>query len=325
MNVFFAFLFYLVTYIIKQAVDGGAVAREEFPCIFGITMFDKFLVGLLREVVGRRKDGSLFSLFLTISEVDHLGLFTGVVRDITEQKQIEQQRMGYQQQLRSLTAELSLAEERERRRIAAELHDQIGQALAVAKIRLGAMEQSGGSPSELRPKWNEVRNAINQAIDATRGLTFELVSPILYELGLEAAIQHLAQEFENKHGLKCTFKDGSQPEPIKEDVSIALFRAVREIMVNVIKHAQARKIDLRINLVNGQVKILIEDDGIGFRVPENGFEISDKGGFGLFNINERLNYLGGSLEVKSEPGHGTCVTLIAPLDIESSNNHGEGI
>lgn len=216
-----------------------------------------------------------------------------------------------------MASQLSLAEERERRRIATELHDRIGQTLAICKIKLGALRASASSTGLSGPL-DEIHKLVEEIIQETRSLTFEVSSPILYELGLEAAVEWLAEQIQEKYGLLSHFEDDRQPKPLDDDVSVLLFQAVRELLANVAKHAQARNVKVSIRRDDTNIKITVEDDGNGFDTSDTVSHWSRTEGFGLFSIRERLDYLGGRLEVESEPGHGTWATLAAPLKREEA-------
>jgi len=236
--------------------------------------------------------------------------FIVVIRDISERKASEEKIRVYEEQLRSLASELTLLEERERRRIANDLHDHIGQTLALSKIKLGELRESV-SPSLVRPL-GEIHGLIEQTIQYTRSLTFELSPPILYELGFEAAVEWLAEQIQEKHGISVDFEDDLQPKPVGKEMRILLFKAVGELLMNVIKHAQAHKAKVAIQREGSHIRITVEDDGIGFYIPEAN-QLAGVGGFGLFSIRERLRHFGGSLQIQSGPRRGTLITLLAPI------------
>ena len=234
----------------------------------------------------------------------------GIFWDITAQRRAQKKLLDYQKRLRDLTSEMSLTEERERRRLAIELHDQITQKLILFKINLGPLREEE-LPLELAGPLDEIYQHLDQIIQDTRSLTFDLSLPTLYELGLEAAVREwLYDEVQQKHGIHTEFEDDEQPKPLDDDVRAVLYRAVRELLVNVVKHAQAQKVKVSIGKDNNNVQIVVADDGVGF-VPSP--QLNKTGGFGLFSIRERLNYLGGSVEIESKPGQGTHITLIAPI------------
>ncbi len=251
----------------------------------------------------------------TVSPVRGIGadhrFAIGMVEDITEQKQAENEIRTYQEQLRSLASELSLTEERERRRLATDLHDHIGQILALAQIKLGAMREAASSPS-MAEAMDEVRRLVEQSIKYSRSLTFELSPPILYDLGFEAAVEWVAELIQNQHAIPISVQTDRQPLPMDDEIRVLLFQAVRELLVNVVKHAKAQKAEVNIGREGSLIRIQVKDDGIGLGISP-GAPLTSARGFGLFSIRERLKYLGGHLEVESEPGRGTVVTLMVPL------------
>ncbi len=232
----------------------------------------------------------------------------GTVEDITEQKKAEEKIEMYQEELRSLASELSFAEERERRRVAGILHDDVGQLLAVSKIKLGSLAQPTLSP-ELQGQIDEVRRLVEQAISRTRSLTLELSPPVLHELGFVAAVEWLGEQMEKIHGFNFAFCNDEVPKPVDEDVGIFLFTSVRELLVNVAKHAHASKVQVSVTKNGEEVVVEVADDGRGF-LP-NKADVRSRG-FGLFSIRERLQHLGGHMSIDSVPGKGTVITLSAP-------------
>jgi PAS domain S-box-containing protein len=233
--------------------------------------------------------------------------------EIEERKFTEKKLMEQQDKLRSLSSELQLTEERERRRLATDLHDRIGQNLAVTNIKLGELRETLASNKASAAALDDIRGFIEQTIQDTRSLTFELSPPVLYELGLEAALAWLADRIREKHGLRVEFKDDGQPKPLDNGCRVIAFQAARELMFNTVKHARAKKATLSIRRDEDAIRIDIEDDGIGFDSSEIEAGETVSGGFGLFSIRERLSPLGGHLEIKSEPGRGTRASLVVPL------------
>jgi PAS domain S-box-containing protein len=239
---------------------------------------------------------------------DHLAIC--MVEDISEQKQAEKEIRTYQQRLRSVASELSLTEERERRRLATDLHDHVGQILALAQIKLGAIRESASSTHLVEPM-DEVRRLIEQTIQYTRSLTFELSPPILYDLGFEAAVEWLAELIQEQHGIMVKVQADRSAKPMNDEIRVILFQTVRELLVNVAKHASAKHIRVFITREEAALQVKIEDDGLGMGISADA--ANGPSGFGFFSIGERLKYLGGHLEVVSEPGWGTRVTLQVPL------------
>ncbi len=222
---------------------------------------------------------------------------------------VEDELRAYQQRLRSLASELSLVEERERRRIAAGLHDYACQNLVLSKMKLQ------GLPVTETDEIEGICDTIDETIESVRGLIFDLSSPTLYKFGLEAALEELLEDkVKAQYGIDGTFRDDGAAKPLAEDVRIVLFQSVRELLINTIKHAQARSVTVDIGRLDDSIRITVADDGIGFDVEETLIGTSRRRGFGLFHIRERLDLLGGRFDVESRPGRGSRFTLLAPLE-----------
>ena len=264
-----------------------------------------------------RKDGRVIDLEVSIGTLrDAKGTVTGFVacaRDITEHKAAEKKLYAYQDQLRSLASQLTLAEEQERRRIATEIHDRISQSLALAKIKLGALGAEL-SLHEENANLAAIRSLLEQCIHDTRSLTFDLSPPFLYELGLRKALEWLLADIEKQHGVRTRLEWNDEAGSYDDDVRILLYQSIRELLINVVKYAQAKTAQVSLHKDDRGLHVLVEDDGKGFLVNPDGFHMSKEGGgFGIFSIQERFQHLGGSIRVESIPHHGTKISLDLPL------------
>ncbi|MHC4753847.1 MAG: PAS domain-containing sensor histidine kinase, partial [Planctomycetota bacterium] len=239
--------------------------------------------------------------------------------EIAERKKAEEQLIVYQNWLRSLASELALAEERLRRKIAVDIHDGFGQSLAITKIKVESLARLTSS-EKIQQALNEISDLIGQTIQSTRTMTFELSPPVLYELGLEAAIEWLVRQTRERDGLSTAFEDDKQYKPVAENIRIILFQAVRELLVNVVKHAGAKQVKVSTKRVDTTIQIIVKDDGVGFDVAQTDFHDYSTPGFGLFNIRERLGHVGGKIEINSAIGKGTVTTLTAPIDVSERIN-----
>ena len=233
-------------------------------------------------------------------------------KTIIRRKEAEEKINIYQKQLQSLASQLSLAEERERHRIAINLHDNISQILASIKIKLGEIMEMK-FPVPITNSLKEIYVLTEQTIKYSRTLTSELSPPILYELGFESAVEWLTEETEKRHNIPCRFEDDKQHKPIDNDIRVILFLTVRELLINVVKHAKANKIKISLQKKGNNIQIIVKDDGIGFNLSKIESTLSQKGSFGLFSIRERLNPLGGKLIIKSRFKQGTTAIITAPL------------
>jgi len=266
----------------------------------------------------RRKNGEVFatqhSVMPLYDEAGELTSWVSVIRDITEENRKEEKLDQYRRKLRALAAELTVVEARERRAIAAQLHENLGQLLATAKMKIAPLRTAMADPADERIA--EVQHLVEQALQQTRSLTYQLSPPILYQLGLEAGLKWLAENAAKQYGFAVHFTRLGESATLDEESSTFLFSAARELLVNVAKHAHAQSVDLRLRWCDDSVEVLVHDDGKGFasHVAADGSGVPESpDGFGLFNIQERAGDLGGRLRLRSEPGRGTAVKVRLPL------------
>ena len=231
-----------------------------------------------------------------------------LVREVSERSRAERALIRRHAQLRSMSSQLSLAEERERRRIATAVHDDIGQSLALCRMKLAAV--SARAPDHAAPL-AEIAELLDGAITNTRTLTFELSTPILYDLGFVAAVEWACELVEQQHGVRFVLRAPSHPLELETDMRVLLFRAVRELLHNMVKHAQASTVWIGISLRGGVVHLTVEDDGVGF--PDPLPDVSTGAGFGLFAIRERVTAQGGTFRIERRPGGGARIYQSVPL------------
>ena len=214
---------------------------------------------------------------------------------------------------KSLAAELGRVREKERQKIAGDLHDQIGQNLVLAKMKLDALKSSLGNGHAALIAG--ISDLINQTIKDTRSLIHELHPEWLSQLSLKEAVNWLAEQTEAKYGLRCIVEFASVPKPLKKDVQEVLFQAVRELLVNVAKHAGASKVRIFCECENGWIRLRIVDDGEGFDPTTSLSPHPTTGGFGLMIIRARLGLRGGNLYIDSHAGAGTSVIITLPVNV----------
>jgi signal transduction histidine kinase len=279
-----------------QGVDWGAVAKIDMAEIrqpFART-------GLMVSGV------ALFAIVIGVGFI--LGVASPLIRRI--ETRTDELRDAHQR-LRLHSSEASLAVERERHRLAVDLHDGLGQLLALANIKLGLLRNTT-EDAMLGPQIQKIEDIVQEACGLTKEVTFELSPPVLYELGLIPALHWLADEMERRYGLHVKVEEDGELAPLDEATRITLFRSLNELLINVAKHAKTDRALVQLSQRNGAIMIAVEDDGIGFHPS------SDTDGYGLFSVRERLHHLGGVLKAESTRGKGTRMVLIAPLKAAGS-------
>ena len=234
------------------------------------------------------------------------------IRDITKRKEAEKNLIDYQKRLKALTKELILSEQKQRQYFAGYLHDEIGQQLFASRLQLEQLKESLSSSKE-KSILNNTLKDLKKVIDHSRSLTTELSPPILFELGLEKALEWLAEQTQIKYDITVTFYNDKMKKPVEDEVKIFLYQAVSELLLNAVKHAKTKNVSISVKKDNSNILIHVEDSGIGFK-PQTMHSADHKSeGVGIFRITERLNQLGGELVIQSQPNCGTQITLLAPL------------
>jgi signal transduction histidine kinase len=242
-----------------------------------------------------------------------------VQQETAKRKQAEKQLRSCRTQVRTLTSELRLSEERERHRLAQDLHDTVAQCLAGCRFKLESL-QADLPDGARHTRVGECIDFIDQAIKQTRLLMFEFYPWILDESGLETTLRSLAHRVQEAHGIQVECTGDGTTDTLGRDLRVLLFRTIRELLINVVKHAQARHVTISISSANNQIRINVVDDGIGFDTACLADEQAKKNGFGLISIRERLGRLGGRLKLISNPGQGTRAAVVIPGAMESKSN-----
>jgi len=269
------------------------------------------------ETRHRARNGHIFPVEISNSMLvyEHSSYFLALARNITERKQAEQKLYEKQQRLNDMALELTLSEEQERRRIAVDLHDTLGQNLTLTRMKLGGLKKIGLS-TEQNDIVVELDHLTETAINRVRSLTRLISPPVLESAGLEAALKWLARQIETDYGLQIAFSDDLQDKTVTREHQIEIYSSVRELLINVAKHAGTETVCLSVSREADLLAIRVEDDGVGFEA-DTFWNNPDCDGFGLFTIRRRITYMGGSLKITSQPGSGTEITILVPLSSQS--------
>lgn len=285
------------------------------------------LAPIQRELVSQDEHWYLRRIIPYRSDSDHIGGVVITYTDISEARQAAQEAVAAQRkmaalleervrertaQLRTLTAELALTEERERRVVARDLHDDLGQVLAIVKIKLTSLDESERRGA-LKEPLKEIEQLIDQANRTVRSLMLQLSPPTLQALGLAPALEWLADEMERLYGLAVHVDVENELPALDDPIRTTIFRAVRELLINVAKHAKASLAQINCHQGDdGRISISVTDQGQGFDYRQALSKTVGDSGFGLISVRERIEFIGGEMTVDTMPGYGSTITITFP-------------
>jgi two-component system, chemotaxis family, CheB/CheR fusion protein len=275
---------------------------------------------LRRVVPYRAEDHRIEGVVITFIDITEARLAAqdAVNAQIKAKETLEQKVRERTIQLRALAVELSLAEERERRSLAQDLHDDLGQVLAIVKHKLTALHGRKRG-ANLTGELKTIEELIDQANKSMRTLAFQLSPPVLHTLGLVPALEWLTEEMERVYGLTVRLSDDGAPKPLDESSRTTLFRAVRELLINVAKHAGTKAAEVTCLRTDSRLTLAVNDDGGGFDYQKALSFPPGTGGLGLVSLRERIEFIGGEMHVDSGPHDGTTITLIAPIESDAED------
>jgi PAS domain S-box-containing protein len=233
-----------------------------------------------------------------------------MVSDINDRKQAEEQLQASRERLRNLSAHLESVREEERRNMAREIHDELGQILTALKIDLSSL--TGGSneaQQSLPKKVISMSELIDMAIETVRRISTELRPTILDDLGIAAALEWQAEDFHKRTKIRCEFTSKPKDIVLDADRSTAIFRIFREALTNVARHSAASSVKAVLTKETDKIVLTIKDDGKGIENKH----IGDPKAFGIIGMRERAHFLGGEVRFNSAVGKGTLITVIIPL------------
>ena len=305
-------------YVNDRSISLGGYRREELlqlsvPDInpeYPRERFDEFVQAIGEgalppfETVSRRKDGSLVPIELSVARIDVDGVpyLFGVVRDISERKQLEAARKQFTQRMLQTL-------ESERQRVARELHDDVGQAVATVGVLLHALEHTPGSIApEMRPALAATHASIRQITESVARIVRDYHPAELLGLGLEDTLRSHVVQFTQRHGLALELATVSTAGILDHEHELHLYRIGQEALANVARHAQARRVVVRLRRQARRLVLSVRDDGVGFAAGAQ-----PSGGLGLVTMRERAELMRATLTIHSRPQHGTEVRVVLPL------------
>ena len=257
-------------------------------------------------------DGTVIPARLTCSRVTpaESPILAVLVSDLTEQKQLQARVTEATQHLRRLTARLQVVQEEERTRIAREIHDQLGGALTGLKMDLTYLaKQAGEGAVDWPSRLKTIAASIDTLINMIRRIATDLRPALLDDFGLLEALQWQLADFQTRSGLECDFICPEGDVPLNPEKSIAVFRVFQEALTNVVRHAQASRVEVRVERQTDSLLLQIHDDGRGLD-PEH---LANQQSLGLLGMRERIQLLSGGFDISSAPGQGTTIRVTIPM------------
>jgi signal transduction histidine kinase len=281
---------------IREAIRNGYQVRNIEHVVHGPYGLDRVL---LISMIGIVEKGMVLR-------------FWGTGRDVTAMREAEAALAQHDAQMRALAAEITLTEERARRKLASELHDGPAQNLAGMAMQLAEMKRKSSDREQLK-LLDECEQVLADTTLQTRTLMLELAPPGLHDTGLIEALRWLADRVAKQQRLTVNIEDDGAPKPLEDQVTVLLFQTVRELLQNVVKHARSKRATVRCAVIDECFTLDVLDPGVGFEVHSIDRLPTRQGGFGLFNIRERLKLMGGTIDIHSIVGEGTTVRIRVPL------------
>ncbi len=249
---------------------------------------------------------------LTLAALQSLEEAEELTRHSSNLNTVNELLLKKQEQLRSLASQLTLTEQRERKRLATELHDYLAQLIVLGRLKIGqARPQIEAGDAFLARLIGDLDDIFSQCLAYTRTLLAELSPSVLQDLGLPLALKWLAEQMA-KHNLAVEVRLSQEHLPLPYDRAILVYQSVRELLLNVVKHSQTNRATVILSVEHSSMVLMVQDHGRGF---DPALLQTRTGGdhFGLFSIQERMEAMGGSLQVESAMGHGTRMTILLPL------------
>jgi signal transduction histidine kinase len=231
-----------------------------------------------------------------------------MTQDITERKRAAKELEEANHRLRILSRRLFEVQEEERRHLARELHDEIGQALTAAKINLQSITGNGGSATVARLQ--ETTAILDRLLGQVRKISLDLRPSMLDDLGLVPALRSLLDQQGRRASVAVRFSAENIPEKLDPEIQTTCFRIAQEAITNTLRHAHATHVDVDLRRENGKLRLLIRDNGIGFDVESAQAQTV---GLGLIGVRERAALVGGRAKIISSPNKGTTIEVSAPL------------
>jgi PAS domain S-box-containing protein len=265
----------------------------------------------------RHKEGHFVWLeFLTVPvfKGEEISYYVTSTRDITQWVLAKQKIQEYQKSLQKLTTEITLVEEKQKKEIATNIHDQLSQCLIISKMKINELKKNP-QLKIVNDDLKFIETHISEALENSRKITYELSPPVLYQLGIIDALNWLLDEVEATHKVKCRLHSNVSKMKLDDVKSILLYRSIQEVINNAIKYASASLITLDVKKNEGRLDIIVTDNGVGFNSAVLNNQNHSGSGFGLFTVRERIRNIQGKFIITSEINTGTTVSFFIPMPL----------
>jgi two-component system sensor histidine kinase UhpB len=308
----------VIGHSIKEFIDKGSIKVVD-------KQMEKSRMGWHEpyEIVWRKKDGGRTTTLVSPTPIHEKGRYFGsiaVLTDISDRRRVEEELSRSRERLRSLSRHLQSVREEESKRIAREIHDELGQALTALKMDLswlsGRLPEGLPDRKAVMDKTRAMSALMDKTIQTVQKISSELRPGLLDDLGLLPAIEWQAQEFQERTNINCQLEFECESLDLDPDLSTAIFRVFQEALTNVARHSQADSIVIHLKKSAGKMELRISDNGVG--IPEKAVHAADS--LGLMGMRERLLPFGGELTISGEHKVGTTLTVVLPLKGHKAND-----
>jgi PAS domain S-box-containing protein len=265
------------------------------------------------------RDNTIKNVMISVNTIPGSTRRIASIKDITRQKRVERDLKKSRERIRDLLGHVELVREEERKRIASEIHDELGQLLTALKMDVVWLAKR--LPAEQEPmqeRARSMRQTVDMTIQSVKRISAELRPHVLDNLGLSAAIEWQVKQIKDVTGIDCQFNSVPADVVADNNISVALFRIFQEAITNAVRHSKATQIKVELKQLAGSIRLVVEDNGLGIKHSE----ISDPRSFGLISIKDRARALGGEVDINGRPGKGTLITSEIPLR-KKENAHGK--
>jgi len=272
-------------------------------------------IGINMSLLGLSKEKKVFPIEISLSslQTENGMMLTSIIHDVTERREAEKRLEYSHEQLRKLSVHLQSAKEEESKRIARKIHDELGQGLIGLKMNLSwLLDRLPEDERILREKTNFMLNLIDDSITTVEKISSELRPRILDILGLQEAMEWYGKEFQETSGIRCEITFRPKDFDVKGEISTEAYRIFQEAMVNIHRHAGARKVQISLSRRSGNLLLTIKDDGVGITKEQ----ITGLNSFGIMGMQERTRTVGGKIKILGAPGKGTTIKATIPLKFE---------